>query len=242
MLLYLSVLASLFLTVFAGHSNIKRHSALAQRKRDDVSLVKRGQEFSNVRATWYQTGLGACGIVNKPSDYIVALNFPQFGHNLYLGPQCFRKIKISYGGKTAIAQITDACEACPSNGGIDMSEDLFRHFADPAGGVIAVTWSYVDGDDGGDDPAPKPKPTTKWQAPTPKWTPPAETTSHHTTHTTSTKTSHSSSSTHSSSEHSSSSTSSSAQATATPGAANNIANLYQAVLGLANCAVAGASN
>lgn len=237
MLLYLSILSSLFFTVFAEHSNIKRHNALAQRKRDDVSLVKRGQDFSNVRATWYQTGLGGCGIWNNPSDYIVALNFRMFGPN-YPGPQCFKKIKISYGGKTAIAQITDACEACPGNGGIDMSEGLFRYFADPAGGVISVDWSYVDGDEGGGDPAPKPKPTTKWQAPTPKWTPPAETTTHHTTHTTSTKTSHSSSSTHSSS----SSTSTSAPAIATPGGANNIANLYQAVLGLANCAVAGASN
>jgi len=245
MLLCLFILSSLFLTAFAGHSNVKRHNALAQRKRGDVTLYRRGQSFTGARATWYQTGLGGCGIWNNPDDYIVALNFPMFGY-VYPGPMCFKKITIEYQGKTAEAQITDSCEICPGDGGIDMSEGLFRHFADPAGGVIAVNWWFS-----GDGPDPAPKPTTKWEAPTPKWTPPAPTpTTHHTTHTTYTTTS--TTSTHttqtsaawsSSTHHSSSSASSSAApAIATPVGANNIANLYQAFLGLGNVAAAGASN
>jgi len=237
MLLYLSVLSTLFLSVFAGHSNIKRHNALAQRKRDDVSLVKRGQSFSGARATYYAAGLGACGITNSGSDFIVALNFKMFGNNEYLGPNCFKKITISYGGKTTVAQITDACEACPSYGGIDMSESLFKFFSPLSAGVISVDWHF---NDGGDEPPSKPT-TSKWVAPTPKWTPPAEhTTTHHTTTTTTTKTSHSSTPTKSStSQHSSSSA---APSPSSPAGANNIANLYQAVLGLGNCAVAGVSN
>ena len=51
-------------------------------------------------------GLGACGKVNKPSDFIVALNQAQFGSG-YPGPHCFETITITYGGKTAQATIMD---------------------------------------------------------------------------------------------------------------------------------------
>jgi len=246
MLLFLQFLSSFFLVALAGHSNIKRHSSLVQRKRTDLSLVPRGGgSFSNVRATWYQTGLGGCGIWNNPGDYIVALNFPMFGP-IYPGPMCFKHITIEYQGKTAQAQITDACEACPGNGGIDMSEGLFRHFADPAGGVIQVNWWFSEG--GPPAPPPKPKPTTsKWVAPTSKWTPPPEPTTHHTAHATTTSSSthsthHSSTSSHQSSSPAASSSHSAAPAVQTPAGPNNIASLYQAFLGLGNVVVAGAAN
>jgi len=245
MLLFLPILSSLFMVALAGHSNIKRHNALAQRKRTDLNLVPRGgQSFSGVRATWYQTGLGGCGIWNNPSDYIVALNFPMFG-NKYPGPMCFKHITIEYQGKTAQAQITDACEICPGNGGIDMSEGLFRHFADPAGGVISVNWWFSE--DGPPGPPPPKHTSSKWVAPTSKWTPPEPKTTQHATPTSTSSSSHSthhSSSSHSSSSQSSSKSSSSTAAPAvqTPVGVNNFASLYQAFLGMGSAVVAGAAN
>lgn len=53
--------------------------------------VKRG--FGG-RATYYATGLGACGEYNTDSDYIVALNSAQYGGG-YPGPECFKQIQIS---------------------------------------------------------------------------------------------------------------------------------------------------
>lgn len=238
MLRYLSIFSYLFLAALAAHSPAKRHTALAHRKRGDVALYERGQSFQGARATWYQTGLGGCGIWNNPGDFIVALNFPMFG-DIYPGPLCFQKITIEYQGKTAVAQITDACEACPAYGGIDMSKGLFEYFADPAGGVISVNWWF-----GGDDSPPEPT-TSKWQAPAPKWTPAPATHSASTPKPTPTPTpthsSHSSSSSSSSSSKSTS-TSSAPQVISTPAGANNIANLYQVILGLGRYVVAGASN
>lgn len=64
--------------------------------------VKRG--FGG-RATFYATGLGACGEWNNDSDYIVALNSEQYGGG-YPGPECFKKIQI--WGKLSIRCIKTA--------------------------------------------------------------------------------------------------------------------------------------
>ncbi|KAF4615363.1 hypothetical protein D9613_003263 [Agrocybe pediades] len=129
---------------------------LAHRSTGEVHhrLAKR---YSNTRWTFYDVGLGACGIVNVPSDFIVALNGQQFGSG-YPGPNCFKQIKLSYGGKTAVATITDMCPGCPY-GGLDLSRGLFKHFASEDLGVLSGEWSFVDGSGGSSDP--KPTTTTK---------------------------------------------------------------------------------
>ena len=60
------------------------------------------------RATFYATGLGACGEWNNDSDYIVALNSAQYGGG-YPGPECFKQIKIwgeSFGLKIVRYMLT----------------------------------------------------------------------------------------------------------------------------------------
>ncbi|KAJ9116405.1 hypothetical protein QFC22_004847 [Naganishia vaughanmartiniae] len=104
-----------------------------------ASPVKRG--FGG-RATFYATGLGACGEVNTDSDYIVALNSAQYGEG-YPGPECFKQIQISANGKTATATIMDQCPSC-SYGELDLSPSLFNHFASPDDGVFQMTWDYVN--------------------------------------------------------------------------------------------------
>ncbi|KAJ9104148.1 hypothetical protein QFC19_004132 [Naganishia cerealis] len=143
--------------------------------------VKRG--FGG-RATYYATGLGACGEVSSDSDFIVALNTPQFGGG-YPGPNCFKQIQISANGKTAMATIMDQCPGC-GYGDLDMSPSLFNHFADPAVGVFQMSWDFA----GGAAPAPEPKstyvapttsstpeptPTSTYVAPTSTWVAPTTT-------------------------------------------------------------------
>lgn len=76
-------------------------------KRETHSFSKRGG-FSG-KATFYATGLGACGKTNTDSDFIVALNQPQYEANKW----CFKSITVSYGGKSHEAQIVDECPGCP---------------------------------------------------------------------------------------------------------------------------------
>ncbi|KAJ9099266.1 hypothetical protein QFC21_004147 [Naganishia friedmannii] len=128
--------------------------------------VKRG--FGG-RATFYATGLGACGQVSSDSDFIVALNTPQFGDG-YPGPNCFKQIQISANGKTATATIMDQCPGC-AYGALDLSPSLFNHFADPSVGVFQMSWDFV----GAAAPAPEPTSTYVAPAPTSTYTPPAPT-------------------------------------------------------------------
>ena len=127
-------------------------------------LAKR-QSFSG-RATFYDVGLGACGGYNVASDFIVALNSPQYGGG-YPGPNCGRQLSISYGGKTATATVRDQCPGC-GYGDLDMSRGLFNYFASEDVGVFHMSWSWSDGSGGGNQPAPEPT-TTK--APEPSTTP-----------------------------------------------------------------------
>ncbi|GAA5931223.1 hypothetical protein JCM3775_004967 [Rhodotorula graminis] len=108
------------------------------------SLSKRGY---NGRATFFEPGLGACGTYSGAGDFMVAMNQAQYGDLGAVSSWCFQTITISYGGKTANAQVLDACPGCPY-GGLDMSPALFRHFADESVGVIYMSWSAGGGGGG----------------------------------------------------------------------------------------------
>ncbi|KAH8833549.1 RlpA-like double-psi beta-barrel-protein domain-containing protein-containing protein [Flagelloscypha sp. PMI_526] len=123
------------------------------------SLTKR---FGNARFTYYDAGLGACGDTNKGSDYeqIVALNEAQWAG----GKHCGETITIHFGGKSAQAVIKDECPGCPF-GALDLTEGLFKHFADTAKGVITGSWEFGggggdSGDDNEDDNDDEAKPTS----------------------------------------------------------------------------------
>ncbi|EGN95475.1 hypothetical protein SERLA73DRAFT_186504 [Serpula lacrymans var. lacrymans S7.3] len=146
----------------------RRHQELANRARGEVQLHKR---YDGARFTFYAVGLGACGQTNVPSDFIVALNTPQYGGG-YPGPECFKQITIEYNGKTAQATIMDECPGCPY-GGLDFSEGLFDYFAAESVGVLYGTWYYSDGSGGGGG-APSSS-SSQWTPPSSTWTPPSST-------------------------------------------------------------------
>ncbi|KAF5386808.1 hypothetical protein D9615_001859 [Tricholomella constricta] len=241
-----------------GSAHFKRHVEVAKRQGGDVQLHKR---FSDTRWSFYDVGLGACGKYNVESDFIVALNTPQYGGG-YPGPNCFKTITMTYNGKTA-------CPGCPY-GGLDLSRSLFRFFAAESVGIIHGTWSFNDGSGAPPPPPPpppkpttkewkppttwipkptttwRPKPTTTWTPePTPTWTPEPEPTTTKESSTSSSSSS-SSSSSQASSTHSviSKSTSSSATPLATPSVTpenpQNLAVLNQGLLQLGVLIVAAA--
>ncbi|KAF8758375.1 hypothetical protein RHS01_02732 [Rhizoctonia solani] len=173
----LAVTASLVAAVAADHGH-----SLHARSHHHVDRSNLQKRFSGT-ATYYQTGMGACGQYNNPGDFIVALNSAQYGGG-YPGPNCFKGINICGKGKCHYATIVDECPTC-SHGSLDLSQGLFEFFAPTSDGVFQMTWSFADG---GDDPKPTtskkpdpPPPTTTWKPepspePTTTWKPEPTTT------------------------------------------------------------------
>ncbi|GLB35357.1 putative non-catalytic module family expn [Lyophyllum shimeji] len=146
-------------------------------ERGESTLVKR---FDNARFSFYDAGMGACGKMNSNSDFIVALNAPQFDS----GDYCFKTITITWHGKSTQAQIVDKCMECPY-GALDFSRGLFDYFSDESAGYLYGTWFLGSGEP--PKPSPQPVPTTTKEKPTPTPTPTwtsTKTTSTHTTATT----------------------------------------------------------
>jgi len=226
------ILAFAFTLVIANphEHNARRHVEIAKRSAADVGLHKR---FSNARFTFYQAGMGACGRRNSGSDFIVALNQPQYGS----GADCFKEITITANGKTHGATITDECPSCPE-GALDMSEALFTFFAPASVGVIQGSWAFGSG--GGDESSSSSKTT--------------HTTHTHTSTTHTTSMSHTKKSSSSSTQTSTYSTSSTtpinyltgdasglAMPTGAfgPGGANNLNDFNQAIVCMGALVVAG---
>ncbi|SPO21184.1 related to B2-aldehyde-forming enzyme [Ustilago trichophora] len=225
-------------------------------ERDDSSeagpstLAKRGPTYYG-RATYYAAGLGACGNYNSGSDFIVALNAAQYGNMGQRSSWCGKTIAITYNGNTQYAQVQDACPSCPY-GGLDMSEGLFRAFANPSVGVFQMSWSAADGSDNNNNNpktstsntptwTPKPTPTTTWQAPTTTWTPPPTSTSTSHSSTASSSSAAATTSAASSSSTASTSASTSTSSTASTTQANNLDSFALIYQGLNHMAVAAAS-
>ncbi|KZT05947.1 uncharacterized protein LAESUDRAFT_726515 [Laetiporus sulphureus 93-53] len=100
--------------------------------------------------TYYAAGLGACGITNTDSDYIVAVswelfdNYPGYdGTNPNTNPVCNKGITASYGGKSVSVTVTDRCTGC-STTSLDFTPTAFGDLADLSiGRLTDVTWEFT---------------------------------------------------------------------------------------------------
>ncbi|KZT28529.1 hypothetical protein NEOLEDRAFT_1129345 [Neolentinus lepideus HHB14362 ss-1] len=223
--------------------NRKHHARRDLAARETHQLGKR---FDNARFTYFKDGLGACGQYSGPSDFIVAINVPQYDG----GSHCFETITITANGKTTQAQVVDECEACPY-GALDFSEGLFQYFSSLDQGTIYGTWEFGSGDPTTSS-TPIPTPTTTSWSSTSTWSPPPTTSSKPpkttststwsppTSTSTSTKSTHTSTSTTSTSTTSTSSaapsTTSSAADTLPTASESNPDNLAQFNIALVNLA------
>jgi expansin (peptidoglycan-binding protein) len=99
-------------------------------------------------ATWYNTGLGACGVTNDDSQKIAALAIPDFdpftpdgnpNHNTL----CGKTATVCKDPSTCVTvTIEDRCVGCKS-GDIDLSPAAFQVLAPLDTGRIKVTWSMA---------------------------------------------------------------------------------------------------
>lgn len=123
--------------------------------------VNIGKRFSG-RATYYEVGLGACGHTNSGSEFVVAVNAPQYNGGAY----CGQSVTISANGKSTQATVVDLCPGCPY-GALDLSESLFTFFNPTSVGVFTIDWSFGGGGGGGGDQQPPASPSPSPDPPQP---------------------------------------------------------------------------
>lgn len=101
--------------------------------------------------TYYNTGLGACGITDSDAtSYIAAMsieifdNYPGYtGTNPNNNPLCNQKVTATYQGKSVTVSITDRCTGC-STTDLDFSPLAFQELADlSVGRLTGVTWEWA---------------------------------------------------------------------------------------------------
>ncbi|KAF8994181.1 RlpA-like double-psi beta-barrel-protein domain-containing protein-containing protein [Cyathus striatus] len=101
-------------------------------------------------ATYYDAGLGACGIWNSGTDFIVAVSaqyfdtFPGYtGGNPNENPLCGRTLQANYKGRVINLQVTDRCVGC-AYGDIDLTRTAFAVLADlDVGRLHGVSWKLL---------------------------------------------------------------------------------------------------
>lgn len=95
------------------------------------------------QATYFQTGLGACGWTSSDSDFIVALNEPMY----QIDSHCGEKVAIHNPAKGtwAVATVVDECPGC-AWGSLDMSPALFSALnqGDMDEGVFHIGWHFIN--------------------------------------------------------------------------------------------------
>ncbi|CAE6420318.1 unnamed protein product [Rhizoctonia solani] len=90
------------------------------------------------KATWFNTGLGACGKVTNDNQLIVALGPGPYNN----GKMCGKTITVknAKSGKSTTAKVVDLCPSCGPNN-IDLSPAAFKKLGSLSAGVLSVTWS-----------------------------------------------------------------------------------------------------
>ncbi|PRP89267.1 hypothetical protein PROFUN_02141 [Planoprotostelium fungivorum] len=104
-----------------------------------------GDTFSG-DATYFDPGLGACGTYASGSDYIAALNAPQWGADPGGNPNrntnCGRTAVVSGPKGSVTVKIQDKCPPCKS-GDLDLSPSAFDRIADRSQGRVHITWKWA---------------------------------------------------------------------------------------------------
>ncbi|MFJ7998423.1 RlpA-like double-psi beta-barrel domain-containing protein [Streptomyces sp. NPDC096310] len=96
------------------------------------------------QATWYNTGLGACGWYNNDSELVVAISVAQYGNypNPNNSPQCGRQIRVNGPLGSVVVRVVDKCMGCATND-VDLSPTAFSRIGDLNAGRINVSWDWV---------------------------------------------------------------------------------------------------
>ena len=103
--------------------------------------------------TYYEPGLGACGVTSSSSDDIVSVSHfvfdaAQSGSDPNQNPLCGKKlrakrVKEGSGERSVDLTVVDRCVGCKSTD-IDVSLSVFKKLADQDLGRVTVTWSWLE--------------------------------------------------------------------------------------------------
>jgi len=98
--------------------------------------------------TYYQPGLGACGVTSSNSDKIVAISHIVFdavstGSDPNANPLCGKKIRARRDNKSVDLTVVDRCTGCQSKD-IDVTVNTFAMLADVDLGRVQVEWNWLE--------------------------------------------------------------------------------------------------
>ncbi|EXJ75673.1 uncharacterized protein A1O5_00180 [Cladophialophora psammophila CBS 110553] len=98
--------------------------------------------------TYYEPGLGACGIVSVNSDKIVAISHIVFdavsvGSNPNANPLCGKKIRARKDNKSVDLTVVDRCTGCQPTD-IDVTINTFAELSDVDLGRVLVQWNWLE--------------------------------------------------------------------------------------------------
>ncbi|KAF2403477.1 hypothetical protein EJ06DRAFT_471089 [Trichodelitschia bisporula] len=104
--------------------------------------------------TYYEPGLGACGITSSSSENIVAISYSVFdavqvGSNPNANPLCGKKLRATRFNDQAGSQrsvdltVVDRCVGCKPTD-IDTTTSVFKQLANIDQGRVLVTWAWLD--------------------------------------------------------------------------------------------------
>lgn len=110
-------------------------------------------------ATFYDPGLGACGLTNHDGEYIVAVSMQLFdgfegytGGNPNKNPICGRKANVRFGGNSFTVTVTDRCVGCAMYD-LDFTSQVFEKLVAGVtqnsntgvgiGRATGLTWSWA---------------------------------------------------------------------------------------------------
>ncbi|KKK26507.1 hypothetical protein ARAM_001003 [Aspergillus rambellii] len=98
--------------------------------------------------TYYDPGLGSCGITSTDSDMICAVSHVLFdaastSSNPNNNPLCGLKLRIKRGDKSVDVKIVDRCPGCKVDD-LDVSPAVFQELAELAEGRVVVDWSWLE--------------------------------------------------------------------------------------------------
>ncbi|KAA8895476.1 RlpA-like double-psi beta-barrel-protein domain-containing protein-containing protein [Sphaerosporella brunnea] len=97
-------------------------------------------------ATFYDVGLGSCGIQSSNDQLVVAISHVLMDAsntgNPNNNPLCGKKIKCMRGGNSVTAVVVDRCVGCDPTT-LDLSPEAFNKLGLPAEGRIPIEWYWL---------------------------------------------------------------------------------------------------
>ncbi|KAL4991240.1 RlpA-like double-psi beta-barrel-protein domain-containing protein-containing protein [Aspergillus falconensis] len=98
--------------------------------------------------TYYDPGLGSCGITSTSSEKICAVSHVVFDAALTSGnpnenPLCGLKLRIRRGERSVDVKVVDRCPGCNVDD-LDVSSSVFEELGDLAEGRVTVEWAWLD--------------------------------------------------------------------------------------------------